>query len=283
MSNVPSIRPFQRVLAYPFEDPYWKSKLLIGMALTLGGMMLPVIPTLFVLGYAYQIIHRLIVEQGDLYLPEWKDWERLFKDGWRLFSVSFLYFLPMVICIVLGFVVYFGAFGITMAASGGSSNNPAAGLLMFGGMAAQFLLMALGMLLSIALAFVMPAVLGHTVAHDSFSAGFDFIGWWKVLKANFAGFLLAVVMTMGMVMLMTLIMQVFYMTILLICLAILVPVVASFYMLLVTSALIGLAYREGVEKLQPAVIVPEIKPVEAVLETPAEPVKPRDKRIKKSE
>ncbi len=250
MENTPSIRQFQRILSYPFEDSKWKSKLLIGMALTLGGMMLPVIPTLFVLGYGYQITHRLIVEQGDLYLPEWTDWEKLLKDGWRLFCVSFIYTLPMVICIVVGYVVYFGTFGITMATSSGSSNDPAVGMLMFGGMAVQFLMMALGILLGLTTSFVLPAAMAHTIARDSFSAGFDFIGWWKVLKANFSGFLTTVVMIMGLAMLMTTFMQVIYLTIVLICLALFIPVIVSFYMLLVSSALIGLAYRDGVESLK---------------------------------
>lgn len=280
MNNVPSIRPVQRVFAYPFEDPNWKSKLLIGMALTLGGMMLPVIPSLFVMGYGYQITHRLIVENGDLYLPEWTDWNILFKDGWRLFSVSFLYSLPMTICIIVGYLAYFGALGVVMATSSGSSNDPAIGFLMLGGMGVQFLMVALGMLLGMVTAFVVPVALAHTVAHDSFSAGFDFTGWWKVLKANFAGFFLAVVVIMGMATLMVTFIQVISMTLVLICVAIFIPVMLSFYMLLVTNALVGLAYREGVEKLQPVVVTPVVDTVDSVVD---ESEKPKARRVKKIE
>jgi hypothetical protein len=252
MNNAPSIRQFQRILAFPFEDPQWKNKLLTGMALTLGGLLLPVIPILFVMGYGYQITHRLIVDQGDLYLPEWTNWSKLLKDGWRLFSVSFIYSLPASIIAIIGIITYFGVFIFIMTTSGSSSNEPAAVLLLFGGLAIQILTTILSMLLGLVSLLILPAALGHTVARDSFSAGFDFIGWWKVLKANFTGFFMALIIIMGISMMITLAMQIFYMTIVLICLVFIIPMVFSFYAILITSALIGMAYREGMDNLKNA-------------------------------
>ena len=231
------------------------------MALTIACMFVPIIPSLFVTGYGYQIMHRLIVEHGDLYLPEWDDWNKLFKDGWRLFCVSFVYTLPASISMIIGMGLYFGAF-IVMAMAGDLSNDPAASMMIFGAMGIFFLSIALTMILIIAAWCFLPVAMGHTVARDSFSAAFDFDGWWKVLKANLGGFFLAIVVLTGLLGVVYMIAQIFYMTIVLMCMMFIIPLAFGFYMMLVGFALIGLAYREGVEKLTPApVVVVEKAPV----------------------
>ncbi len=233
-----STKNMQRVLTFPFEDPTWKNKFMIGIGLSLAGMMLPVVPGLFVMGYAYQIMHRLIVENGDLYLPEWNDWEKLLKEGWRLFSVSFLYELPIIVISLFGWVIYTGSF-IGMAMQGESNPDSVLPLVMLVGMGIFFLSIGLTIILGIGVSVVLPPALGHTVAKDSFSAAFDFTGWWKILKANLGGFMLALLIIAGMMTAMYVLIQLFYMTIVLICLMFIVPMLVSFYIMLVGAALIG--------------------------------------------
>jgi len=282
----------QQILTYPFKDPRWKSKLGLGMLLTLAGMFVPVIPSLIVIGYGYQILHRLVVERGDLYLPEWDDWGKYFKDGWRLFAVSFVYMLPAVVVGMIGVAAYAGMFVAMIAA--GDTNDPAVMAPMFIAMAILFISMALSMLLIMAAALLLPPATAHAVAHGSFSAAFDFTGWWKILKANFGGFFLAIVIISGVMGIIYFVSYIFYTTIVLMCMMFILPLVFSFYMMLVGYPLYGLAYREGVDKLtaiddtpvnngtaagtRASAEVPS-QPVKEAPETPAKaPSKPRAKR-----
>jgi len=283
----------QYVLSYPFKDPRWKSKLGLGVLLTLAGMFVPVIPYLFIIGYGYQILHRLIVERGDLYLPEWDDWGKYLKDGWRLFAVWFVYTLPALLISLVGVLAYIGMFAAMIKAEA-SGNDEAAIIPMFITMAALFLSIALSMLLAMAAALVIAPASAHTVAEASFSAGFDFTGWWKVFKANLGGFFLALVIVMGLMGIVYLLSYIFYMTIVLMCMLFILPILVSFYIMLVGCAMTGLAYREGTDRL--AAI--DDTPVEnetaagtrASAEVPSQPLeeaekapKPKTRRSKKVE
>jgi hypothetical protein len=105
-------------------------------------------------------------------------------------------------------------------------------------------------LLAIVTFSVLPAAVGHTVAHDSFKAGFDFTGWWKVMTANIGGFAVTLLILFGLVSVMYMVANIFYMTIVLMCLMFVIPLVGMFYIELVGAALIGVAYREGVERVE---------------------------------
>ena len=50
----------QRLFSYPFQDPRWKEKLAVAAALSLAGMVIPIIPSLFVYGYAARIVRHVI-------------------------------------------------------------------------------------------------------------------------------------------------------------------------------------------------------------------------------
>jgi hypothetical protein len=191
----------------------------------------------------------MIVDKGDPYLPEWNDLGKYLGDGWRLFSVSFVYNLPAILVSVLGWVAYIIGF-IGMAAVGESNPDSTFSILFFFGMGIFMVSIALTIFLMIAVSMIMPAVIGHTIAHGTIVSGFDFTGWWKIFRANLGGFFLALIILYGLLGFMYLISQVFYTTIILICLAFVVMLAGGFYLMLVGATLIGLAYREGVEKLK---------------------------------
>ena len=176
----------------------------------------------------------------------------------------------------------------------GDTNDPAVMAPMFIAMAILFISMALSMLLIMAAALLLPPATAHAVAHGSFSAAFDFTGWWKILKANFGGFFLAIVIISGVMGIIYFVSYIFYTTIVLMCMMFILPLVFSFYMMLVGYPLYGLAYREGVDKLtaiddtpvnngtaagtRASAEVPS-QPVKEAPETPAKaPSKPRAKR-----
>jgi hypothetical protein len=247
--NIPfSTSTLQHVLMFPFKGDRWKAKLITGLAIMLACNIIPILPFLILYGYVYRIMHRIIVENGDLEMPEWEDWGALFKNGWRLFCVSFLYSLPSILLYLVGMFLYFGSFFGMMMAEGGNSEGLISAI-MAGSMGVLFLTMALSMILMIFVSLILPVAIGHTVANGEFSAGFDFSGWWKILKANLGGYFVAILFIYGLWMVFMIISQIFYMTLVLCCLAGVALISGGFYIMLVASGLTALVYREGVEKL----------------------------------
>lgn len=248
MSESLSTRSLQSMLTYPFKDPDWAAKFFTAVGLTFASGIVPLIPALFVNGYMYRIMHNVIVDKEEPSMPDWTDWGRLLSDGWRLFAVSFLYQLPMIVVWVAGFGFYMVSFIGIMASENAGANQPDI-FLTFIPMGVFFISMFLGTLLAIGTFGILPAALGHTVAHDSFKAGFDFTGWWKVMKANAGGFAVTLLILFGMLSVVYLAANLLYMTIVLMCLMFVIPMVGIVYIELVGAALIGQAYREGMEKI----------------------------------
>jgi len=249
MTESLSTKSLQSMLTFPFKDPNWAGKFFTAVGLTFASGMVPLIPALFVNGYMYRIMHNVIVEKEDPSMPAWTDWSKLLSDGWRLFAVTFLYQLPMMIIGMIGFAVYMVTFVGIMASENSGANEPAI-FLTFIPMGIFMICIFVSTLLMILTACVLPAALGHTVAHDSFKAGFDFTGWWKVLKGNPGGFAVALLVLLGMFSVLYFAGGLFYMTIVLMCLMFVIPMVGMVYIELVGAALIGVAYREGVERVE---------------------------------
>lgn len=249
MTETSSTKSMQTMLTYPFKDPNWVGKVFTAIGLTFASGILPLIPALFVNGYLYRIMHNIIVHKEEPSLPEWTDWGELLKDGWRLFAVTFLYQLPMLVIYIIGFAVYMMSFVGIMASENSGANEPAI-FLTFIPMGVFIICIFVSSLLLILTSCVLPAALGHTVAHDSFKAGFDFTGWWKVLKANVGGFAVALLVLLGLFSVLYMLSGLLYMTIVLICLVFIIPMVGMVYVELVGAALIGVAYREGVVRVE---------------------------------
>ena len=98
--------PIKQALTFPFQDEKWQSKMLIGILIMFLNYIIPFIPMLIIYGYMYQIMHRVLVGDGELHLPEWNDWGQHLGEGWRLFCVYFLYMLPAAIFYIGGYFVY---------------------------------------------------------------------------------------------------------------------------------------------------------------------------------
>ena len=103
-----------------------------------------------------------------------------------------------------------------------------------------------GMLLMLAVSLILPVTVSHAVATDEFSAAFRVREWWDIFKANIAGFLIAYVILAGMWIALTLVLQIFYITIVLCCLVPFIMIFAYLYMMIIGSVMFGQAYRDGV-------------------------------------
>lgn len=126
----------------------------------LGFLSFLLVPTFFVLGYLMRVIRAS--GAGDEQAPVFDDWGEMGIEGVKAFVVTFVWSLiPVVIASVL---VFFGVLGV-------ASNNSGLG-------AVGFLLLLVSALvtlvLSLALAYVLPAVLANFAHEGTIGSGFDF-------------------------------------------------------------------------------------------------------------
>ncbi len=112
----------------------------------------------------------------------------------------------------------------------------------------MILLMA-GMVLAFISMFFMPVIMPHVAATNAFSAAFNFRGWWKVLRANLGGFLIAILITFSIYIAIVFTFQILYLTLIL---CIFIPFLFALaipYLSLIASVLFAQAYSEGLDKL----------------------------------
>jgi hypothetical protein len=255
MSTNISLDGTQAIFTYAFKDPRWKMKFFIGTLIGLLGYIIPVLPGILLIGYGATIMRQIIVDNAGPSLPEWDDWGTLFSRGIKMFGAMFIYFLPVTILVVGGYVLMmFPMFAAVFSESryGAPSSNLVGFqvLGMFGGMAMFFI----GMFLSLPISLFLPPAIAHGVAKDSFAAAFHIQEWWKVLRANLGGFFTAFVLIGGIYFILIFIAQMVYMTIILCFLLPILLNVLMIYMSMVSAAAVGEAYRRGVEKMTPTPI-----------------------------
>ena len=239
----------QNTLAFPFRPPDGPRKLAIAAGLALAGFVVPLVPMLFVAGYQKAVARRAI-ETGELTMPEWDNWSGYLLDGLKLFGAGLLFVLPAIVLFSVGLGGMMAtAVGAAIAEEGGEAMQVAWTLPLLLGSLAGIGLFGVGMVLILAASLVLPVATTHLIATDDFGAAFRFREWLPILRANLGGFGLAYLVVMGVGFLASLVIQVLQLTLVL---CFLVPVVFAVYIPyvgLLSSALFGLAYREGRQKL----------------------------------
>jgi hypothetical protein len=246
----------KEMLTFPFQDPNWKNKFLIGSLITLIGFVIPIVPFLLIYGYMMQIMRHIIVEQDKPFLPEWDDWEKLLLDGLKLFGLVFVFMLPLMILFFVGTSFFFVpvAAGIPLMEGLEEGGDGAAGIILgivtVISILGAMVLIGLGTILAMAVGVVMPAAIGHIVATDEFGAAFRLREWWSIFRANLAGFLLAYVIVMVVSIVLSSVLIVIYVTLILCCLIPIIIGPITMYLLAIYGALFGQAYRDGVQKLE---------------------------------
>jgi hypothetical protein len=70
---------------------------LIAGLLGLASFIIPIIPSLFQLGYAGLIIWCLILDQAESYLPDWHDWNEMLVPGLKIGGAGLVYTFPLVL------------------------------------------------------------------------------------------------------------------------------------------------------------------------------------------
>lgn len=258
-----SMQSLKNVFRFPFHDPRWKIKVLIGSALAFAGVILPIIPALPLMGYFARMMRAGARNEDAAVLPEWNDWGELFLDGLRQAGVLIVAFLPATVLSIVGWFVYM--VGIMAMPVIDRDSSFLGVFTMMGAFGFFFITMAISMILLVIAAMIFPAAMAHVAFTRSFVSFFRVGEWWKIMRKNFLGFQVAIGIFGSLYVLLMVVTQILYFTVVL-CLVIpflLVPL--GFYSGLVFYRLVGQAYGETIAPAEEAALPePEVEPSPAI-------------------
>ncbi len=275
MPDSSSTTSLQAAFKYPFRSPEGFSRFVVGVALLVIGVVIPILPAIFVYGYIIRVM-RDIIEGGAPGMPEWKDWGRLGADGLRGLVATVVYLGPGSVVMFFGWVLYLVMYlgGVNLLQSAPQSTLGL--MLIFGALGVLFLSLFAGLCLLLIGGVPFPAALGHLAAREKLGAAFHIFEWGAVLAANRWGYFLAWMVAVGLAMLIQLVVTLVFFTIILLPLAYVVILPLSLYLVLVAAAMFAQAYREGAVRLTasssagaPAPLPAEPEPPESLPLEPA--------------
>jgi hypothetical protein len=252
-----AITPLKTLFKFPFQGPNWRNNFIIGAALALANSIVPLVPMIFVYGYALQIMRRAI-EGQDLELPPWDDWGKLALDGLRLMLVGLVYLLPGILVLLGGLILYFASFVSLplMADAAEKGGDGQIALLLsisfLGSMAIMMLSMLLGSLLILLGLIPLPVATAHFAVRDQVTAAFRIREWWPLLRANKLGYFAAWVVVFGLMSIVYFAFAMAYYTLVLCCLIPLLAAPVNFYLSIIAAALFGQTYRESMTVVEAA-------------------------------
>ncbi len=235
----------QATFTYPFKDPEGVKKLLIGSLLMLIGMFFPPVMILMY-GYAAQAMRRIIIKGDAPSLPTWDAWDRLLRDGLKLFGAALLYTGPAWGIFLISMVIPIPCVILQILAT---EDMPWLNLLTLLSVVTQILGFILGpALASFAGLFLAPAQC-HIVATGRFVAAFEVKGWWPILKAALADFGIAYLLIAMMSVFVVIVTQVLAITMIFCFLWPFLIAPLNTYIMVIGQTLIAQAYRAGVQKI----------------------------------
>jgi len=221
-------------ISFPFRGPNWLSRFIVGAALVLGNFVIPIIPSLFVIGYVLEIMRR-VIQGEEPSLPAWDNLGKILADGAKGFVAGLVYLLPGLVLIIGGYVLYFLTFFRFLG------DEPLAILAFLLSMAGLFL----GIILLTLGSIPLPAAIANLAAKGNIGAAFEISEWWGIIKANPWGYLGAWVISVGIGYIGYWLSALPYYTIILCCFVPLLWAPVSFYILVIAGAVFAQFYRES--------------------------------------
>ncbi len=234
---------FTQFLLFPVKDSEARKNFLIGCAVALAGFIVPIIPYLFIFGYAARVARQIFNDEPPR-MTKWDDWGTLFQDGAKIFGVRVVYSLPF---LILFLPMMIASIAMPIVLESVNSSEVDTVIAIFG--LIMFALICLITLLSLPLALIIPAAEMHTVNKNEFAAGFRFREWWGILRANLGGFIVAFAIFYAVSMALGIVMQILIATVILSCLLPFFIPALTMYSTLIMYAMIAQAYKVGKEKL----------------------------------
>lgn len=250
MSEKTAVAAVSDILHFPFQDPEWRKKFIIGGALIFANYIVPIVPMLAVAGYMMKIMGQAI--QGEEpSLPEWDDWGDLIIEGLKGTGIAMIYLLPGYFLLISGylFLIFSPFLALPFTAAAGSGGDPTAGIAASLGVTvvASFLMivfMGIGLFLILGGLLPLPLAIGNYLKEGEFSAALRVKEIWSLLKVNKRGFVAAWVICFGLIYLMYFPMVLLYFTIILICLLPFILPPFLVYIQSIVAVVFGQYYRE---------------------------------------
>ena len=241
-----------QILLFPVKDSEARKNFLIGCAVALVGLVIPIIPYLFIVGYAAAIARQIFNEESPR-MTNWNNWGKLFENGAKMFGVRIVYSLPFLILVL---PMVFTGIAMPIVANNVNGSEVGTVIVIFG--LVLLSLVCLIMLLSLPLALIIPAAEMHVVNKNEFAAGFRFREWWGILRANLGGFIVAFAISYAISLLLGTVIQILVATLILACLLPFFVPALTMYSTLVMYTMVAQAYKTGKEKLAVVKVTPII-------------------------
>ena len=232
--------------AFPFRDKQWVGKFLIGSLFLLISYVIPVVPLIFVLGYAVRSMG-FAVRTGESRLPEWDDWSDLGVKGLLSMLIYFIYSLPGLVLVASAGVTY----GLHCVIGSLSGDGLGWGMLMPLTLMSGLLLLtaiviaAAGALILVAGILMSPAAIARFAATDELSAALQIGRIWAIIRSQLGSFALIWGITYGLGYIAWTVYGLLAYTVCCCCLVPFLSAPIALYMLIVEMTLFGHAYREG--------------------------------------
>lgn len=247
-----TITSLKTIFRFPFQDPNWRSRFIVGTVLQFAGFLIPIVPGVFVYGYVLRVM-RQSLKGEDLSLPAWDEWGKLAIDGLRGTVIGLAYLLPGMIVFLGGMAIYFTSsisFPLMMSrAEEAGEVALGAPMLLLASMAILFLSMLIGSVLFVVGVVPLPVATAHFVAKDKLTAAFRVREWWPLLRVNKLGYFIAWVVITGLMSVLYFVFMMFYYTCVLGCLIPFLGAPVGFYVSLVGATLFGQTYQESAAML----------------------------------
>jgi uncharacterized protein DUF4013 len=241
---------WQETLLFPVKDPDARKQFLIACLVTLAGFIVPLVPTLILMGYGVRIMRQVIEERKSPSMPEWQgsNWSEMLTDGLRVFGVQIVLMLPLFLLMGCGFIFMFsGSIGFAALADERSRGFAPIGALFFFIGLGMFMLFTL---LSFPYGVIISAAVPHAVANNSFAAGFNFKEWFPIFRAGLGNFILSYIFVVAISLVLMFVIQFAMLTLILICIVPFLMIPYSAYVTLVANTIYSQAYVAGRDALQ---------------------------------
>jgi hypothetical protein len=161
------------------DDERWVGKIAIGAFVSLLTFL--IIPIVLLAGYIVGITRNVMNAEARP-LPEWEDFETLFRDGLAIIVAQLVYTLPFWVLACIAFVATIGFSGLSET----SSDAATAGIV-----ATYGLVGCLALLFLVALFFLSPAIVIQYVRTDDFGAAFRISEVVAIARENIGDILIA--------------------------------------------------------------------------------------------
>lgn len=179
---------FGRAITYITEDERWLNKLGIGSLIMLAATVF-FVPIFWLVGYQIAIM-RNVMAGKERPLPEWDDWGKLFMDGLMVTIAMLVYTAPIWLIMCLGMTVVF----LPVL---GAGSEEVMGILAAMTVLVWFAIICFGMLVTIGLMFISPAVYIQYAITGDLKACFRFGEVFAIARDNVVNILITIAANIG--------------------------------------------------------------------------------------